>query len=60
MTAEKRGTYASLLTDQEFELRWSKQAGPVSVTEFYSSSEYDDDNVNATIDFKFYNLSQNY
>ena len=38
----------------------SKHAGPVSLTEFYSSSEYDDDNVHAKIDFKFYNLSQNY
>ena len=37
----------------------SKHAGPVSNTEFYSSSEYHV-NVKAKIDFKFYNLSQNY
>lgn len=33
---------------------------PVSNTEIYSSSEYDDDDVNVKIDFHFYSLSQNY
>ena len=34
--------------------------GPVSNAEFYSSSEYNDDDATAKIRFKFHSLSQNY